>query len=120
MLVTLTVVVRLTTTLFTTRGPPQPPHQATPTNPGRPHQGMTGSPQPSDDHGTAEEDDERRRIHGPDDDGTGRPSPVASDEDPAAVVVRRPAPRRRVEPGPAEARIPDPPPRAVRHPPRRD
>src|SRR5881409_1460431 len=47
MLVTLTVVVRLTTTLFTTRGPPQPPHQATPTNPGRPHQGMTGSPQPS-------------------------------------------------------------------------
>src|SRR5262249_60959913 len=47
MLVTLTVVVRLTTTLFTTCGPPQPPHQATPTNPGRPHQGITGSPQPS-------------------------------------------------------------------------
>src|SRR2546428_12890343 len=46
MLVTLTVVVRLTTTLFTTRGPPQPPHQATPTKPGRPHHGMTGSPPP--------------------------------------------------------------------------
>src|SRR5262249_59061359 len=71
-------------------------------------------------HGTAEEHDERRRIDGPNDDRTGRPPPVASDEDPAAVVVRRPSPRRRVQPGPAEARIPDPSPRAVGNPTRRD
>jgi hypothetical protein len=47
MLVTFTVVVRRITTLFTTRGPPQPPHHATPTKRGRPHQRITGSPQPS-------------------------------------------------------------------------
>ena len=47
MLVTFTTVVRLTTTLSTTRGPPQPPHQARPTKPGRPHHGTHGSPQPS-------------------------------------------------------------------------
>jgi hypothetical protein len=47
MFVTLTVVDRVTTTLLTTRGPPQPCHEATPTNPRRPHHGMTGSPQPS-------------------------------------------------------------------------
>jgi hypothetical protein len=46
-LVTLTVVLRLTTTLLTTRGPPQPRQEATPTKPGRPHHGMTGSPQQS-------------------------------------------------------------------------
>src|SRR6266849_6871232 len=46
-LVTLTTVVRLMTTLLTTRGPPQPPHQARPTKPGRPHHGTHGSPQPS-------------------------------------------------------------------------
>src|SRR5258708_9809803 len=44
---TLTTVVRLTTTLLTTRGPPQPPHDGTPTNRDPPHHGMTGSPQPS-------------------------------------------------------------------------
>src|SRR5215470_9225708 len=42
MLVTLMFVVRLTTTLLTTRGPPQPPHHATPTKPGCPHHGITG------------------------------------------------------------------------------
>jgi hypothetical protein len=47
MFVVLMVVARLTTTLLTTRGPPQPPHHATPTKPGRPHHGMSGSPQPS-------------------------------------------------------------------------
>src|SRR5260370_21530659 len=47
MLVTLTTVVRLTTTLLTTRGPPQPSHDGRPTNPGRPHHGTSGSPQPS-------------------------------------------------------------------------
>src|SRR5581483_10257000 len=44
---TFTTVVRLITTLFTTRGPPQPAHTGRPMNPGRPHHGMTGSPQPS-------------------------------------------------------------------------
>lgn len=43
---TLTVVVRLTTTLLTTRGPPQPPHQGRWIKPAEPHQGMHGSPQP--------------------------------------------------------------------------
>src|SRR5260370_21030806 len=47
MFCTFTTVVRLTTTLLTTRGPPQPPHQARPTKPGRPHHGTHGSPQPS-------------------------------------------------------------------------
>ncbi|HSE93034.1 MAG TPA: hypothetical protein VLF19_06985, partial [Methylomirabilota bacterium] len=46
MFVTFTVV-RLTTTLLTTRGPPHPAQVATPTNPGRPHHGITGSPQAS-------------------------------------------------------------------------
>jgi len=45
MFVTLTVVVRLITTLFTTRGPPQPAHRGVPTKPAGPHQGTTGSPQ---------------------------------------------------------------------------
>src|SRR5436309_6802644 len=47
MLFTLTTVVRLMTTLFTTRGPPQPPHHGLPMKLARPHQGTTGSPQPS-------------------------------------------------------------------------
>src|SRR5512144_1421843 len=47
MLRTFTTVVRLTTTLLTMRGPPQPPHQARPTKPARPHHGTHGSPQPS-------------------------------------------------------------------------
>src|SRR3989442_857793 len=47
MLFTLTTVVRWMTTLFTTRGPPQPPHHGLPMKPARPHQGTTGSPQPS-------------------------------------------------------------------------
>ena len=70
-------------------------------------------------HAAAEEDDEGRRVHGPDEDRAGRPRPVAADEDPAAVVIGRPAPRRVVEPRPAESSVPDPPTRAVRHPPRR-
>src|SRR5882672_5025243 len=89
MLVTLTVVVRAITTLLTTRGPPQPPHQATPTKSGPPHQ--------------------RAR----------RPRPVRADEDPAAVMVRRPAPGGVVEPRPAESRIPDPVPGRVGRPARR-
>ena len=47
MFVTFTTVVLLTTTLFTTRGPPQPAQCGWPTKPGRPHHGTTGSPQPS-------------------------------------------------------------------------
>ena len=47
MFVTFTVVCWLMTTLLTTRGPPQPCHDATPMKPGRPHHGTTGSPQPS-------------------------------------------------------------------------
>src|ERR1700687_2367464 len=47
MLFTLTIVVRFTSTLFTTRGPPHPPHHGTPTNPAPPHHGIHGSPQPS-------------------------------------------------------------------------
>src|SRR5207302_11235964 len=47
MLLTLTTVVRLMTTLLTTRGPPQPAHRGLPTKPAGPHHGTTGSPQPS-------------------------------------------------------------------------
>src|SRR5439155_682048 len=63
-------------------------------------------------HAAAEEDDEGRRVHGPDENRAGRPRPVAADEDPAAVVIGRPAPRRVVEPRPAESSVPDPPTRA--------
>src|SRR5262249_10125943 len=45
-----------------------------------------------------------------------RPRPEAIDEDPAAIVIRRPAPRRRIDPRPAVVRIPDPPAGAVGHP----
>lgn len=44
---TLTIVVLVTYTLLTTRGPPQPCQHGTPTNPGGPHHGTSGSPQPS-------------------------------------------------------------------------
>jgi hypothetical protein len=47
MLRTFTTVVRLTTTLFTTRGPPHPPHHGRPTKRGDPHHGTSGSPHPS-------------------------------------------------------------------------
>src|SRR5579885_1320436 len=47
MLFTLTMVLRSITTLFTTCGPPQPPHHGTPMKPGCPHHGMSGSPHPS-------------------------------------------------------------------------
>ena len=47
MLSTFTMVVLLITTLFTTRGPPQPPQYGRPTKPCGPHQGTTGSPHPS-------------------------------------------------------------------------
>src|SRR6185503_2658783 len=47
MFCTFTTVVLLMTTLFTTRGPPQPPHVGTWAKPDRPHQGTSGSPQPS-------------------------------------------------------------------------
>src|SRR5437762_1372512 len=43
----LTTRVLLTTTLLTTRGPPQPPQYGRPTNPVPPHHGVTGSPQPT-------------------------------------------------------------------------
>src|SRR5262249_35825124 len=43
---TLMTVRRSTTTLFTTRGPPQPTHDGRPMNALRPHQGTSGSPQP--------------------------------------------------------------------------
>src|ERR671931_717124 len=46
MFCTFTTVVRLTTTLLTTRGPPQPAHHG-PTKRDEPHHGTTGSPQPS-------------------------------------------------------------------------
>ena len=67
-------------------------------------------------HATAEEDDESRRVHRPDDEGTGGPRPIATNEDPATVMIRCPPPGRVVEPRPAEAWIPDPPAGAVRHP----
>src|SRR3972149_808345 len=47
MFCTFTTVVFLMTTLFTMRGPPQPPHHGTRTKPTGPHQGTSGSPQPS-------------------------------------------------------------------------
>jgi hypothetical protein len=43
----LMIVLLLITTLFTTRGPPQPHQQGEPMNPTGPHHGMSGSPQPS-------------------------------------------------------------------------
>ena len=70
-------------------------------------------------HAAAEEHDEGRRVHGPDDYGPRRPRPVAADEDPAPVMIGRPAPGSVVEPRPPEARIPDPAAGAVRHPARR-
>ena len=47
MLRTFTYVFRWITTLFTTRGPPHPPHHAVPTKPTGPHHGTHGSPHPS-------------------------------------------------------------------------
>src|SRR5438552_1164959 len=47
MFCTLTTVVRLTTTLLTTRGPPQPAHDGRSTKRAEPHHGTRGSPQPS-------------------------------------------------------------------------
>src|SRR2546425_11299540 len=47
MFCTLTTVVRLTTTLLTTRGPPQPAHDGRSTKRAEPHHGTSGSPQPS-------------------------------------------------------------------------
>jgi len=47
MFCTFTTVVLLMTTLFTTRGPPQPCQLGAPTKPRRPHHGTQGSPQPS-------------------------------------------------------------------------
>ena len=67
----------------------------------------------------AEEGDERRRIDGSVDDGARSPRPDAVHENPAAVVIRRPAPGRGVDPRPAVVRIGDPPAGAVRSPPGR-
>ena len=64
----------------------------------------------------AEEDHERRSVDRPHDEGTRRPPPGAIDEDPAAVVIGRPAPRGIVHPGPLIPRVPDPAPRAVGRP----
>src|SRR5213083_1832130 len=47
MFCTLTTVVRLTTTLLTTRGPPQPAHDGRSTKRAEPHHGTSGAPQPS-------------------------------------------------------------------------
>ena len=65
---------------------------------------------------SSEERDERRSIHGPDDHGPRRPRPGAAHEDPAAIVIWSPAPRRRVDPRPAVVRIENPSARAVRGP----
>lgn len=43
-----TLILVMLTTLLTTCGPPQPPHQGLPANSRGPHQGTTGSPQPKD------------------------------------------------------------------------
>ncbi|VWC02762.1 hypothetical protein BUB20358_04930 [Burkholderia ubonensis] len=66
----------------------------------------------------ADECDERRRIDGrlADDDRTGHPRPAVVDIGPAAVVIRREAPRRVVDPGPAPRRLPDPVAVVVRRP----
>ena len=66
-----------------------------------------------------EEGHESGGIHGPGDHGAGRPGPVPVHEAPASVVVRGPAPRRRVHPGPAVHGVDDPRPCAVRRPPGR-
>jgi hypothetical protein len=50
MVVAFTIRVLLMTTLFTTRGPCQPPQNGLPMNPTGPHQGSTGSPNPSATH----------------------------------------------------------------------
>src|SRR6185503_19984978 len=64
----------------------------------------------------AEERHQRRRVHRRDDDGPRRPAPEPAGVHPAAVVVRRPAPRRVVDPRPLVVRVVDPPARAVRRP----
>jgi hypothetical protein len=128
MFVTFTVVVRLITTLLTNSRPaPTAP-------PGRPKEAGTAPPRdeglapakrrpanraPHADRYAAEEDDERRRVHGTRHDGSGRPGPEAADEDPPAMMVRRPAPGGIVQPCPAEAGIPNPPTRTIGHPARR-
>ena len=76
---------------------------------------------------SADERDQRRRIDGrlADHDRARHPRPAVVDIRPAAVVIRREAPRRIIDPGPAPRRLPDPVPvvigrpvgrRVVRHP----
>src|SRR6202034_211475 len=50
------------------------------------------------------ESHQRRSVYRPDNDGPWDPSPVTSDEGPAAVMERRKAPRLSVHPGPAPRR----------------
>ena len=50
MAVTFTILVLLMTTLFTMRGPYQPPQKGLPMKPTGPHHGSTGSPNPSATH----------------------------------------------------------------------
>ena len=105
MLVTLTVVCWWTTTLFTTRGPPQPPQYGRPTKPGRPRPRddrlapgeRRPRERPADAHPdrTAEEHDQGRRVDGTHHDRARRPRPVAADVDPAPVVIPGPSPTAR-------------------------
>ncbi|VWC08376.1 hypothetical protein BLA24064_05167 [Burkholderia latens] len=66
----------------------------------------------------AHERDERRRVDGrlADDHRAGHPRPAVVDIRPAAVVVRREAPWRVVDPGPAPRRLPDPVAVVIRRP----
>src|SRR5262249_4135222 len=64
----------------------------------------------------AEESDERRTVERSRVDRTRRAAPPAVDEDPAAIVVRRKAPGRVVNPRPAPRANPSPVTRAVRRP----
>ncbi|ARF86117.1 ROK family xylose-responsive transcription regulator [Burkholderia cenocepacia] len=66
----------------------------------------------------AHEGDERRRIDGrlADDHRAGHPGPAVVHVRPAAVVIRREAPRRVVDPGPAPRRLPDPVAVVIRRP----
>ena len=96
------------------RSPPRnarlAPTERHPTDHGRPDTDRHRDPTPT------EEGDERGRVHGRNDDRARRPSPHTADGDPATVVIRRPAPRQVVDPGPAVERIPDPPAAAVGRP----
>src|SRR5262245_46441239 len=118
MFCTFTTVVLLTTTLFTTRGPPQPRQEGRCAAPRGHHPGTTRPPQPRATHPTGgpdhralrliEEDHERRRIDRSSDHRARRPRPEPIHETPAPGVIRRPAPGCRVHPGPAVHGIQDP------------